>query len=89
MNCEAGDLAIVVRSGKDGMDMRGRIVTCLKVISTVDEPHWLVTPEIWCQGFLILFPDSSLRPIRDPGDDAIDEMLRPLPEVVGETGAVW
>ena len=23
--------------------------------------------------------DSYLRPLRDPGDDAVDEMLRPLP----------
>jgi len=31
--------------------------------------------------------DSWLRPIRDPGDDAHDEMLRPLPnEVCEETG---
>lgn len=27
-------------------------------------------------------PDSALRPIRDPGEDAKDEMLRPLPEEV-------
>lgn len=26
--------------------------------------------------------DSCLRPIRDPGDDAKDEMLRPLPQEV-------
>jgi hypothetical protein len=28
-------------------------------------------------------PDSALRPIRDPGDDARDEMLRPLPADLG------
>ena len=27
----------------------------------------------------VVIEDSSLRPIRDPGDDAVDEMLRPLP----------
>jgi hypothetical protein len=26
-----------------------------------------------------LFADESLRPIHDPGEDAADEMLRPLP----------
>lgn len=29
-----------------------------------------------------VMPDRWLRPIRDPGDDARDEMLRPLPEEV-------
>lgn len=34
----------------------------------------------WADGI----DDSCLRPIRDPGDDAQDEMLRPLPEPVEE-----
>lgn len=29
----------------------------------------------------LVVADHKLRPIRDPGDDAKDEMLRPLPEV--------
>ena len=93
MNCKPGDLAVVVKSFAGNL---GRIVRCIRLRSeaaTVRRPDGsFVTDAIWeidtclpdfsgtqgpfCQ-------DSLLRPIRDPGDDAIDESLQWLrvPEV--------
>ncbi len=53
--------------------------------------EWLVKPcttlIAWGPGFQLIddedicaFPDADLKPIRDAGDGAKDEMLRPLPE---------
>lgn len=38
----------------------------------------------WRMTIYAVCPDNRLRPIRDPGDDAVDEMLRPLPSPVDE-----
>lgn len=76
MNCKPGDLAIVIRDC-DGHH-QGKIVT---VVDGACRPsHWLTDPKlIDPSGLLVEAHDSDLRPIRDPGDDAVDETLLWLP----------
>ena len=79
MNCQKGDMAIVVRSECGN---EGKIVTCLKLepevhwftggVCTGVEPGWFVDIEligsdgVWDN----LIADSALSPIRDqPGED--------------------
>lgn len=92
MNCKPGDLAVVVKSYKNFN--LGRLVTCMHIrkVNYIHGPEkgWVTSPMLKnVRGEEVPVPDSYLRPILNPGDDAVDEMLRPLPEVVGETGAVW
>ena len=57
-----------------------------KVKKNVGEPTWHIDGWIFYRaesGAFYEIPcctDRELRPIRDPGDDAQDEMLRPLPK---------
>lgn len=89
MNCKQGDLAIIVRSLAGN---EGRIIRCVKYVPQLryrfldgtqeTKPGWLMdealptiladekSPYIW---------DCWLRPIRDPGDDAVDEMVKLVP----------
>ena len=89
MNCKQGDLAIIV--GTTNFNA-GKIVRCLKLLPTArlnippgiveTAPNvWLVEPPLmaWTGNLSTLVRDRNLRPIRDPGDDERDEMLRPLP----------
>lgn len=80
MRCRAGDLAVVLRGPH-------RDCVC-EVVSASGVPdfHWSVrfrspkwwrlsedeTPVLHTEG---LYSDFDLRPIRDPGDDAVDETL--------------
>lgn len=87
MNCEPGDLARYVGPGLN-RDALLRVVDKFRcdpgewrceafqslVIYEGENPAHRVTA-----GEVVWAMDSSLRPIRDPGDDAADEMLRPLP----------
>lgn len=82
MNCKPGDLAMYIGLNDE---CRGAIV---KVLRPTDAPAtgkgtapvpgvwWAIEPSIngnvWCA-------DASLRPIRDPGDDARDQTLDWLP----------
>lgn len=84
MNCKQGDLAIVVNSlcGNEG-----KIVRCLRLLpahrwefpdgSIVIKPSWEI--DISLPSFdgscTTRVADDRLRPIRDPGDDAVDETL--------------
>lgn len=84
MNCKPGDLAVFVRStcGNEGV-----IVRCLSLsmyTHTVnpngvftETPIWNVDKLVrgWDGSFARLASDCNLRPIRDPGDDAVDETL--------------
>lgn len=85
MNCKPGDLAVVVRSkcGNEGVILR-----CIRLSPKsehkLDPRHLLV----WLTdrdtvdthgGSSPYMPDAYLRPIRDPGDDAVDETLLRLP----------
>lgn len=87
MNCKPGDLAVVVRSDAGN---EGKIVRCLRIVdgwlegldgSGLGEPVWEVDRVLRaCDGSEDnLINDSYLRPIRDPGDDAVDETLQRLP----------
>jgi hypothetical protein len=91
MNCKQGDLAILVRSnaGNEGKLFRCAVwlgsdhygpaaindvwhaVTLQRVTSDVGS--------VYEAGDLVKVSDSQLRPIRDPGDDAVDEMLLIVP----------
>ena len=82
MNCKPGDLAVVVgKCDISGDYLLGHI---FKVTSSYfDRGGWfweyegpvLGTP--W--GTLAAVADAKLRPIRDPGDDAVDESFRWVP----------
>jgi hypothetical protein len=92
MNCKPGELAIIV-SGQVP-EFIGRIVQ----VTELDAPFW---PTAWRfverlipadgSGEVRSIEDCALRPIRDPGDDAVDEILQltrlkaPSPEFVGQT----
>lgn len=88
MNCKPGDLAVIVRS-HDRRNI-GRLVKVLRLYDRRIEASWWIASESVLHGIFSDWPpgaevglfDSHLRPIRDPGDDARDEMLRPLPEEV-------
>lgn len=91
MNCKQGDLAIVVRSSTG---IEGKIVRCVRFLGEKAwmEPGgrieicdtWQIDQVLqgWDGDFASAMPDDQLLPIRDPGDDAKDEMLRPLPHEV-------
>jgi hypothetical protein len=86
MNCKPGDLAIVVFSVAGN---EGKIVRCLRMVGqgrhvTGDSgPAWEVAPELKSVtgSHRNLTLDAYLRPIRDPGDDAVDESKAWLPPV--------
>jgi hypothetical protein len=87
MNCKPGDLAAIVREMLPGTPcgLIGRHVTLTSLdLNDAYEPSWnydgptLLTP----YGFPAeVIPDRCLRPIRDPGDDAVDESRAWLPPV--------
>lgn len=88
MNCKKGDLAIIVKSWAGN---EGKIVRCLHLDAVRSryenvapggfcyppEPIWIIDRQIygWDGSMSDYIADSQLRPIRDPGDDAVDEML--------------
>lgn len=83
MNCKQGDLAVIVKcvGGKSQERNIGHICRCVKAVRAPwGDPGWLIDPPAPLGQTLCT--DGSLRPIRDPGDDARDEMLRPLPNEV-------
>lgn len=93
MNCKPGDLAVIVRSFAGN---EGRIVRCVRLISKECicvlpdgsqslQAIWEIDTDLTgCNGGTGPYcQDSLLRPIRDPGDDAVDETLlwNRIPEV--------
>lgn len=92
MNCKPGDLAITVGSMRGDQD--GRLVEVLRASTPQDVEEWEPgawyvrvlggplymhaangkRPFTYCS-----LRDRNLRPIRDPGDDAVDETLQRLP----------
>ncbi len=98
MNCRPGDLAIVFHAEGFGLHaainrlLIGRIVRVMELGVPTDPNCYAAL--VWrfekpvCLAYsgrkVTVFgcADNCLRPLRDPGDDALDEMLRPLPEEV-------
>ena len=83
MNCKPGDLAIVVKT-RGRPDAIGRIVRVVRPAQPGRlGPAWVIDPPLVLKrGSGDEVYDCALRPIRDPGDDAKDEMLRPLPNTL-------
>lgn len=89
MNCKPGDLAVIVSVlNPVAKFLIGTFVEVLETGFDPAGPAWLVrlnreitNPITGERGDIGVALDVHLRPIRDPGDDAQDEMLRPLPEV--------
>lgn len=73
MNCEPGDLAIVVATADGDTGSIGSVVEVIRLGDTGAEskPGWVTSPAMdgHCR-----FYDSSLRPLRD--NDGEDEILR-------------
>jgi hypothetical protein len=92
MNCKPGDLAVVLRS--DETTLLGIVDKIVEVVelTTSEEggPAWGVSKPIKCGcaqncgEWLDCFPDEILRPIRDPGEDAVDQTLQWLPAPIKE-----
>lgn len=91
MNCKPGDLAVVIRSDAKNA---GKVVEVLRPATKIESEgfrhfnegfHWWVrsagSPIVSGLGVVrteTALPDARLRPIRDPGDDATDEMVQLL-----------
>jgi hypothetical protein len=99
MNCKPGDMAIVV-SGGPRINL-GRIVRCVELLAgetcSCGGAVWLVDGDLESPNpiaglFAALFGmkpgvgDCCLKPIRDPGDDAVDEMLEKIGAPAGLVG---
>jgi len=98
VNCRPGDLTIVVRGQKSlgrivkvirVLQVGERVAAkCGQPLRVAFDSMWLLEGFIYLRdnnGKIWLAPacsDHALRPIRDPGDDAQDEMLRPLPQEI-------
>ena len=94
MNCRPNDLARVIAPGRlvhcplcscSGVAVRPdtivRVTQHDGIAWALEEPICDVVP-ISCGATIIIrcrmLPDELLRPIRDPGDDAVDEMVAKL-----------
>ena len=76
MNCKPGDLAVVVCAGR----LEGRVIRVTSLDpgrSPCGRPLWLYEGDLTDpDGFRYeSIWDHILRPLRDPGDDAVDEMV--------------
>jgi hypothetical protein len=92
LNCKVGDIAVLIRSARGN---EGVIATCTEYLGCVAYEGGLTTPS-WAVdrrlgqtaigSHLGVVPDAWLRPIRDPGDEAVDQTLidnpAPAPSVL-------
>jgi hypothetical protein len=99
MNCKPGDLAIQVHSNANNHGALYTVLSWVGTyrFNGGAEPHhdcWNVRCEqrvvgtlgqVTEAGGVRVIPDTYLRPIRDPGDDARDESLAWLPPVPNTT----
>lgn len=95
MNCKPGDLAVMIKGQKSsGLIVRcirllqvGEIVNtkCGRPVRVPEPTRWLLEGFVYrgpIYGGTLLVPiadDKELRPIRDPGEDAVDETLLRIP----------
>lgn len=82
MNAKPGDLCLLLPGEYRQLDVFVGQIHRVSHRSTQYENSWLFEPPLMYGKRLVSWQDRDLRPIRDPGDDARDEMLRPLPEEV-------
>lgn len=97
MNCKQGDLAVIV--GSWNPKNLGAIVRVIGPFVWSEWPEWTNDAfQCWViesEGRLLIasdgsqhrrrpYGDENLRPIRDPGDDATDEMIELLGRPVRE-----
>lgn len=85
LNCRPGDLALIERAGRETQHLVGHFVTVKRIhhASSPRLPGWVYEPRfIAADGVAVEWlEDCCLRPIRDPGDDAVDESKAWLPPV--------
>lgn len=90
MNCKPGDLA-VIRGTHPIVELHGVMLTCVEFLGAVEgerdvwqfnfaggRAHIDDHGKAWSHG---LIQDRHIRPIRDQGDDAVDESKAWLPPV--------
>lgn len=90
MNCKPGDLAYIVNCTIP--ENNDHFVTVVRLAEELTkqnhQPIWVVESASLVRnslGRLVMegtIQDCKLRPLRDPGDEAKDQMLRPLPQKV-------
>lgn len=93
LRCRPGDLAMVVNDIEEPKN-NGALV---QVIERADRSFYDIPVDWECRAVSAIkfcgsvhppgtdgfgYRDRELRPLRDPGDDAVDEILRPLPNEV-------
>jgi hypothetical protein len=80
MNCKPGDLAVIVKVGPLAKGLLGRFVTVLRPHKDSLGVYWDYEPLLQTvDGYVVAaVEDECLRPIRDPGEDAVDEMVQKL-----------
>lgn len=77
MNCRPGDLAVIVSvlGSSHALSLLGKLVKVVEIkrIDPICGPFWRMAEPVLYRGVdFHLVADAALRPIRDPGDDAID-----------------
>lgn len=84
MNCKPGELAFIMHAGgNDESWASGLVVRCLSVFMEGIYACWIIEKALVSpagQMYTSVY-DGVLKPIRDPGDDAIDESKAWLPPV--------
>lgn len=78
MNCKPGDLAYVTRAPRWCDHLNGRVVTVTESHIDGGDAVWdYEGPRLRTRSGLPIdfIEDEFLRPIRDPGDDAVDEIV--------------
>jgi hypothetical protein len=85
LNCKVGDMAYVKAQGLGVTGTIGQIVECKRLVfNEFGDICWVLSKPIcffvYGKKFLAeIIPDQYLRPISNPGEDAIDETLLWLP----------
>lgn len=85
MNCRPDQLAIIIAPFPGGVNSVGRIVRTVRFLGNAQiQGLGVIVFDAWQvehrgqierQGTAIGVPDACLKPINDPGDDAVDETL--------------
>ena len=95
MNCERRDIVRVSDPESESYGAVTRVVMAYpagwQLWGKEYGPVWEVETPLkayfgQCEVLTTFYPDIALKPIRDPGEDAVDEMVKrcpvPLPEII-------